>query len=348
MILAATIVVALILLNPSFELSYLVYIFSGIGVGPLIIQLLNLNTQSKVHISTILEKGEVYVANGLAWSYYLCYLRQALPKFTQAINNYDEQTQLSLKKLILLITHDCRMEDLNALDQKIERLSHAGNDQDRFRIYRLTTEKNEHKYFAIEYVENPLKTLREMREREDAHAVTKGNLEEEVKLLYRTLSEILRNTQTEACREKCLLVAIRATNPKDLRNGGLVKCIMDEVQHSERTQVDGAHGFVKPKETSCLSKRNPGGRNKQDKGKGRKGRQSKEKYKALQAAENQDLSDTHTHTPDEKPSESVTQKATDMDDNAYSSRNTSSQMINAAGESSSDHLTNIEQEQSEL
>ncbi|CAB4040327.1 stimulator of interferon genes -like, partial [Paramuricea clavata] len=58
--LTAVMVVIIIFLTgmPWFELRYLVYIFSGVGVGPLIMQLLNLNTQSEVHISEILEEKE--------------------------------------------------------------------------------------------------------------------------------------------------------------------------------------------------------------------------------------------------------------------------------------------------
>ena len=71
-LLASTVIVAIILIRttskPWFELQYLVYIFSGIGVGPLVMLLLNLNAQCQVHISTILEDKGTCVANGLAWS----------------------------------------------------------------------------------------------------------------------------------------------------------------------------------------------------------------------------------------------------------------------------------------
>ena len=52
--LAAIIAFLIILLTdqPWFELRYLVYLFSGISVSPLIIRLLNLNTQSEVQIDT--------------------------------------------------------------------------------------------------------------------------------------------------------------------------------------------------------------------------------------------------------------------------------------------------------
>ena len=111
---------------PWFELGYLVYIFSGIGVGPLIMHLLNLNTQSKVHISTVLEKKGMFVANGLAWSYYFNYLKQALPKFkeiTSASRSFPapyEHIKLSLNKLLLLLPHDCHItDDFQTLENKL-------------------------------------------------------------------------------------------------------------------------------------------------------------------------------------------------------------------------------------
>ncbi|XP_028402864.1 stimulator of interferon genes protein-like [Dendronephthya gigantea] len=314
MLLAAVIVVILIASNPSFELRYVVYVFSGVGVGPLIMHLLNLNTQSEVHISTILEKREMYVANGLAWSYYFNYLSQALPNFTQAINNY--RRQLSLKKLILLIPHDCNMRDLNQLDQKIERLPDTGNDQDPFHfpIYCLTTEDNNKKYFAIQYVKYPLRTLREMRLLEDVRAVKKETCEKEVELLCRTLFDILEDPPNQAFKGMCLLAPITAKRLENLENGGLVKCIMRVVQHSGSTQVDGAPGFIEAKE-SCLSKQFNEAKDRKEK-KGKELREYKgetshqTEMEALKAAENHHSSDTYEYSLDGDHSEPVTHRAT--------------------------------------
>ena len=137
------------------------------------------------------------------------------------------------------------MRDLNDLDQKIERLPDAVNDTFRFQIYRLT-EKNEQKHFAIQYADEPLKTLREIRELKDAHAVTKDkNFEKEVKLLYRTLSQILQDSPGQALEGMCLLVLIKAKDRDDLQNGGLVKCIMNAVTRPKSTQEDGSRRLTK-------------------------------------------------------------------------------------------------------
>ena len=239
--------------KPWFKVSYIVYIFSGIGVGPLIMHLLNLNTQSEVHISTILEDKGMNVANGLAWSYYFNYLRQALPTFKKATSHPfptpNEHIKLSLNKLLLLIPHDCYMkEDLNDVDSNIYKLLDYDYDPFRFSIYRLTVSERENKYFAIQYATEPLEALREMSVVEEAKAVTKQNFEEEVKLLYTTLRTILKSPPHQDCRGICMLVPIKADNEDRLKNGGLVKCILDIVQPRCLDSKYVNIGFVKPEE----------------------------------------------------------------------------------------------------
>ena len=239
--------------RPWFKLSYLVYIFSGIGVGPLIMRLLNLNTESKVYISTILEEKGTYVANGLAWSYYFNYLERALLKFKNAMRSplpfphgKNVEIQLSLDKLLLLVPLDCHtVDDLNQIDNQIERLVYPENSQSSFHlpVYRLKVNEGD-KYFAIEYVKEPLKALRRMSLVEGIEAVKRKTCDEDVKLLYRTLFKILADPLEQDIKETCILVPIKAKSQESLKNGGLVKCIIDVVNRS-CTQTDGVPGFVK-------------------------------------------------------------------------------------------------------
>ena len=95
----------------TFEPKYAACILiGGIGVVPLIMHLLNPNSQSEVHVSTILDKHETNPGDILAWSYYLNYLEPALLKFpnNKCILDQGQQIQLSLNKLILLISHNCQ------------------------------------------------------------------------------------------------------------------------------------------------------------------------------------------------------------------------------------------------
>ncbi|XP_028407334.1 stimulator of interferon genes protein-like [Dendronephthya gigantea] len=255
-----TVVLTFVTGEPWFKVSYIVYVSSGIGVGPLIMHLLNLNTQSEVHISTILEDKGMNIANGLAWSYYFSYLRQALPTFKKATSNHfsapHEQIKLSLNKLLLLIPHDCNMtEDLNELDNHITKLSDLNHELFHFSIYRLSVNERENEYFAIQYAKEPLEALREMSVVEEAKGVTKKNYEEEVKLLYTALHRILKSPPHQDCRGICMLVPIKADKKDSLKNGGLVKCVLDVVHFRELCSKSSKNGtlpgFVKPKVSLC-------------------------------------------------------------------------------------------------
>jgi hypothetical protein len=70
----------------SFKLGDLVYILGGIGVGPLVTHLLNLNTQSEVDVSRLLEEKRLYPAYTIAWNYHFQYLKKALPIFNECFS----------------------------------------------------------------------------------------------------------------------------------------------------------------------------------------------------------------------------------------------------------------------
>ena len=243
-LLSFTVIVVIILILTTgkhwFEMQYLVYIFSGIGVGPLVMLLLNLNAQCQVHISTILEDKETYVANGLAWSYYFNHLEKELPKLNQTNIQYLET--LSSNKLLLLIPHDCdTTKDVTDLDQNITKLQFHTD------VYKLKISENDHEIYKIQYANEPLQTLRKMALSDGIRAVTRQTLEQEVKLFCRTLNEILKDPPDQTCREMVVLVPFKVENLRtDLQNGGLVRCIMAKVDKTAcPTQVDNAPAFVK-------------------------------------------------------------------------------------------------------
>ena len=249
-LLGSTAVIVVILIfatdKPWFELNYLVIIFSGIGLGPLIVHLLNLNTQSEVHIYTFLEENEMHIANGLAWSYYLNYLKQALPKF-QETTSYQfpaphQNIKLTSTKLLLLLPVDCDIvRDVNELDTSIRKLFDTGNDQDPFRfpVYCLTDSQNKERYYVIQNIKEPLNTLREIIQNKKIKAVKESKYEEEINLLCRTLSGILRNPPNPEFRETCQLILYERKTAGKLRNGGLVSWIMKETQRRDN-EPDGA------------------------------------------------------------------------------------------------------------
>ena len=224
--------------------SHLVYIFGGIGVGPLVIHLLNLNALSEVHLSKISEEKELFIAKGLAWSYYFNYLKKALPDLRNYIDS-NTQRQLIVDKLVLLVPLDCDAPNtINSLDQNIK-LDDTIGDHHQFHVYKLTLGQNEHdEYVAMQYVKEPLNTLRDMSLDDECKGINNSNYIDEVKLLCRELSKILSDTRREETAGMCLLVPFEATRSQ-LSNGGLVRFIMDKV--SESSENNGPQ--VKKKKT---------------------------------------------------------------------------------------------------
>ena len=256
-------VITLLLERTWYELRYLVYISGGISVSPLIVRLLNLETESAVYLSAVLEETGMNVTNGLAWSYYFNYLEEALPKFDKIVNNPRRRYPLSLKKLLLLITLDCHMKDDLTGFGNIIKIGDIMNKPFHFPVYRLRVDGEETKDFAIQYVEAPLKALRDMNVTNWIKEAKRKTCRAEVKLLYRTLSEVLRHPVAMNIRRMCVLVPI-GEDEESLQNGRLVKCIMAVVKHSRHMAgPDCVPGFVKLKNVRHDENQNV--RDKQDK-----------------------------------------------------------------------------------
>ena len=229
--------------KPYFELSNLVYIFGGLGVGPLVMHLLQDSTQSEINISTILQVKETKPAHAFAWSYYLNNIRHASLEFDRAFHPFCSHKlwKLSSNKLLLLVSLGCCINDnLENVDDKIKKLFDIGRKTNSccFSVYRLKVNQHETKYFAIQNVKEPLQTLRRMETLADAKAVTRENIKEELNTFYQKLLKILTAPPDESSKEAFILVPIKEENPESLNNGGLVKCIIDAVQRSE-TEPDG-------------------------------------------------------------------------------------------------------------
>ena len=229
LITATAITVIIVTERRSFEPSYFAYICSGVCIGPLITQFVDLNTESKVYLSTLLEENGMNTANVLGWSYYFAYLKPAVKMFVEQ-TQLGRHAELSLHKLLLLIPVDYpTADDLQQIDNNIElSLSEHSNTYSlHYSVYQLLTVDEQ---FAIQYVQQPLKTLRSMTSFQGDQATNVKIFDGEVKLLYRTLTQIV--TQDEDINKTCLLVPIKTENISSLQNGGLVKRIMAAVHRS--------------------------------------------------------------------------------------------------------------------
>ena len=233
LITATAITVIIVTERRSFEPSHLAYICSGVCMGPLITQVLDLNTESKVYLSTLLEKNGMNTANVLGWSYYHTYLKPAVKMFAEQ-TQLGRHAELSLNKLLLLIPVDYpTTADLRQIDNDIalSLSEHSNTYSLHYSVYQLSiVEERRKKHFAIQYVQQPLKTLRSMTSFQGVQTTNVKIFDGEVKLLYRTLTQII--AKDEDINETCLLVPIKTENISNLQNGWLVKRIMAAVYRS--------------------------------------------------------------------------------------------------------------------
>ena len=194
-----------------------IIILSGLSAGPLILHLLNLDTQSEVQISTLVEKMDKNVARGLAWSYYFGYLKIVLPQLQDEITEKDWRDKLSSQMLFILIPLDCNIfNDIRHADNQIaiekdmvvERRQLRGGLRRPYsnQVYRITGPSNETFHILLEYA-SPLATLYDMSLIERINFITEAEVKNETRLFYSTLKSILDNPPGEhGCKGKCVLV----------------------------------------------------------------------------------------------------------------------------------------------
>ena len=212
---------------PYWESAYVLHIVSGIGVAPLIMNLLHLNEPCEVDFTTLLEERETRPGQILAWNYYLSDLKEALSRFkearTDSFPSPHENCKLSSPKLLLLVQLGHKMKDnLKNVDDKINKLFDLN---DEFPIYELQVSGDKQKYVAIRNIWVPLTTLCSMRELSDPKAVNKDNVEQEAIFFYKTLTKILNSDQNREASDNYVIIPIREESPESLSNGKLVKLI---------------------------------------------------------------------------------------------------------------------------
>ena len=202
------------------------YIVGSIGVGPFIISMLNMNTQSEVNISTIMEKNGTDVGSVLAWYYYFNYLEEALEKFTELTSDNNER--LFENKLILLVSHDFHTEDnLHNIDRNFEKV----REIEFFTVYKLNVNKYENRgQYAVQFAKEPLRALKQMKEKNIIRKFKAKQYEDEVKLFCRTIFQIIR--ENKIFREKCVLIPFKVGSLGRLNNGGLVRLVLHAIERT--------------------------------------------------------------------------------------------------------------------
>ncbi len=214
----------------SYQVADIIYVLGGIGVGPFVIHLLNLNTMSEVHLSRILEERDLYPGYILAWSYYFNHVEPAAERLKDGIVDREESrpytTKLSLDKLILLQPSSTIMTDINKLirhDRRIQKLARfdVWNPYP-FAIYYF---KDHKKYFAMECIKEPIVALNRIK------FVTDETYKDEKKRFYDTLCKILKNPPDDTYAKKGIVIPItvEAGNEENLNDGKLAEIIIAEI-----------------------------------------------------------------------------------------------------------------------
>jgi hypothetical protein len=191
---------------------YAMYFFTGLTVGPLIKQLLHLDTQSEVSISTILDEKETRPAHTLAWSYYFTHIVPSLRDFDRAKNdNSTAFRQLTTNKLLFLVSlGECGDygQDFDTLirgDRYITKITNNYLTKNyNIPVYSLKDERDINSRYALKHIREPLAVLSSM-DVQNVKSVKDDTIENHIKLLYQTLQDILESQQLE---ETCILIPI--------------------------------------------------------------------------------------------------------------------------------------------
>ena len=228
-----------------FKFEYIEIILSGVGSGSLVLYLLSVDAPSKLQISSLMENNNHLVANGLAWSYYFGYLNKILPKLRELIEKYEWENELSSKKLYILVPRDSYVfgliswedENIKKTDAEIEyEHNYAGVKKvNRLNVYSVQqTNKHGTLYVLAQYA-SPLCRLHEMHHSANTK-LYREELDDQVKLFFRTLEAILKNPSVSEVRNKCKLVPYARTKKIRLSEV-LAEAILEDMQdcdtHSE-------------------------------------------------------------------------------------------------------------------
>ena len=240
-ILASIIIfIYLVILKIDFKLDYLVLVFSGIGFGPLVQRLLKLDTQSEVHISTILEEKGKLVANVLAWSYYLNDLKIVLPKIQHAIDNSRWKYLLSSEKLLILLPLDGKTDpkNLSKVDQRLLNEGSITCRKNQELSYVLSVRSNGTKKYFLFTFAKALQTIFSMSELEKVSALPRDKREEEVQTCCQLLTNIVNDPVDVQLKDKCVVIPYKEM--KTRKNNWLVERILDTEENVVGTGSSGA------------------------------------------------------------------------------------------------------------
>nr|XP_020764082.1 stimulator of interferon genes protein isoform X2 [Odocoileus virginianus texanus] len=212
--------------------------------------LLGLQSLAPAEVSAICEKRNFNVAHGLAWSYYIGYLRLILPGFRARIQIYNQFHNNTLQgagshRLHILFPLDCGVpDDLSVADPNI-RFLHELPQQSADcagikgrvytnSIYELLENGQRAGVCVLEYA-TPLQTLFAMSQDGRAGFSREDRLEQ-AKLFCRTLEDILANAPES--QNSCRLIVYQ--EPAEGSSFSLSQEILQHLRQEEREVTMGS------------------------------------------------------------------------------------------------------------
>ncbi|XP_005157178.1 stimulator of interferon genes protein isoform X1 [Danio rerio] len=195
--------------------------FNLMCAGYMLLNSLGVLGPAPVEISEICEAKKMNVAHGLAWSFYIGYLKFLLPALEVNVREYSRRERLSSPRLHILLPLNARVpskpeeEDTNVVfhenlpDLKLDR---AGVRKRSYTnsVYKIT-HNNETFSCILEYA-TPLLTLYQMSQ-ESSAGFGERERKQQVLLFYRTLSQILDNSLE--CRNRYRLILLNDEHTGD-------------------------------------------------------------------------------------------------------------------------------------
>lgn len=196
--------------------------FNLMCAGYMLLNSLGVLGPAPVEISEICEAKKMNVAHGLAWSFYIGYLKFVLPDLEEKVREYSSRRErLSSPRLHILLPLNARVpnkpeeEDTNVLfhenlpELKLDR---AGVRKRSYKnsVYKIT-HNNETFSCVLEYA-TPLLTLYQMSQ-ESSAGFGERERKQQVLLFYRTLSQILDNSLE--CRNRYRLILLNDEHTGD-------------------------------------------------------------------------------------------------------------------------------------
>ncbi|XP_050835694.1 stimulator of interferon genes protein isoform X1 [Serinus canaria] len=220
----------------------------------LLLLALGLRKPSAVEMSEMSERSKQNVANGLAWSFYVGYLKIVLPRVKKSMEEFSRANPnlpacRKTWKLHILVPLSCDVyDDLEKADSNIQyvteltetTLARAGIKKRVYKhsLYAITDEENQLWHCAVEYA-TPLQTLYAMSQDECA-AFSREQRLEQAKLFYRTLEEILKGSKE--CADTYRLIAYE--EPEEAETHFLSREIvwhLRQEHHEEIAVLEGSH-----------------------------------------------------------------------------------------------------------